>query len=181
MCQALLGHSKVGMLTIGLAYACSAEVRLHDTGLYHAQNIKWIQEYAVVPGLGNVHGRFAFNSMFFPVSALFSIMIGETASHHQMIYPVNPVMVLTLAAALLYRLFVAAKGRDLGRTAFFALAFIPVAIMYPSWANAPSPNMRRNRLGMLKARKKASAPAAAPKNKRLPCHGRGQTPVRPWS
>ncbi|EMO63800.1 hypothetical protein LEP1GSC133_1179, partial [Leptospira borgpetersenii serovar Pomona str. 200901868] len=34
----------------------------YDSGLYHIQSIKWIQEYSVVPGLANLHGRFGFNS-----------------------------------------------------------------------------------------------------------------------
>lgn len=27
----------------------------YDTGLYHAQAIRWIEDYGVVPGLGNLH------------------------------------------------------------------------------------------------------------------------------
>lgn len=43
-----------------------------DTYLYHAQAIRWIEEYGVVPGLGNLHNRFAYNSAFMPLQALFS-------------------------------------------------------------------------------------------------------------
>ena len=43
-----------------------------DTGLYHAQSIQWIENYPVVPGLGNIHERLAFNSSFFVVSAFYS-------------------------------------------------------------------------------------------------------------
>jgi hypothetical protein len=43
-----------------------------DSGLYHAQAIKWIEEYKVIYGLGNLHGRLAFNSAYFIPSALFS-------------------------------------------------------------------------------------------------------------
>ena len=35
-----------------------------DTYLYHVQAIRWIEEYGVVPGLGNLHCRFAYNSAF---------------------------------------------------------------------------------------------------------------------
>lgn len=44
----------------------------YDTYLYHAQNIKWIEEYGVVKGLGNFHNRFAYNSSFMCLQALFS-------------------------------------------------------------------------------------------------------------
>lgn len=42
-----------------------------DTGLYHLQTIKWIETYHVVPGLGNLDARYAWNSMWYPLSALF--------------------------------------------------------------------------------------------------------------
>lgn len=43
-----------------------------DTYLYHAQAIRWIEEYGVVPGLGNLHSRFAYNSACMSLHALFS-------------------------------------------------------------------------------------------------------------
>ena len=45
----------------------------YDTGLYHAQAIRWIEEYKVVPGLGNLHMRLAYNSAFMSLQALFSL------------------------------------------------------------------------------------------------------------
>lgn len=45
----------------------------YDTSLYHAQAVRWIEEYGVVPGLGNLHNRFAYNSAFMPLQALFSL------------------------------------------------------------------------------------------------------------
>lgn len=52
----------------------------YDSDLYHAQSIRWIEEYGVVPGLGNLHNRFAYNSSFFSLSALYSMkfVIGES-------------------------------------------------------------------------------------------------------
>lgn len=44
----------------------------YDTALYHAQAVRWIEEYGVVPGLGNLHCRLAYNSAFMPLQALFS-------------------------------------------------------------------------------------------------------------
>ncbi|HSD11245.1 MAG TPA: hypothetical protein VLF14_09685 [Candidatus Binatia bacterium] len=42
-----------------------------DTGLYHGQAIRWIEELGVVPGLGNLHARFAIDSVWFVLEALF--------------------------------------------------------------------------------------------------------------
>lgn len=45
----------------------------YDSGLYHLQNIKWIEAYPVVPGLANLHGRFGFNPNVFTFIALTSL------------------------------------------------------------------------------------------------------------
>ena len=49
------------------------EVVTYDTGLYHSQAVQWIEEYGVVPGLGNLHHRFAYNSAIMCLHALFSM------------------------------------------------------------------------------------------------------------
>ena len=41
-----------------------------DHGLYHLQMVKWIENYAIIPGLGNLHHRFAFNNSSFLLVAL---------------------------------------------------------------------------------------------------------------
>ena len=41
-----------------------------DSWLYHFQSIRWINEYPIVPGLGNLHGRLAFNQSHFGFLAL---------------------------------------------------------------------------------------------------------------
>lgn len=43
-----------------------------DSALYHAQTVQWAQRYPVVPGLGNLHGRLAFNSHLHLLTAFFS-------------------------------------------------------------------------------------------------------------
>jgi hypothetical protein len=45
------------------------ENRNFDSGLYHLPTIRWINEYPIVPGLGNLHGRLAFNQSFFSYAA----------------------------------------------------------------------------------------------------------------
>ena len=59
-------------LTLLFAYGSSGGYMHYDTGLYHAQSIRWIEEYGVVPGLANLHSRFGYNSASFALSAFFS-------------------------------------------------------------------------------------------------------------
>jgi hypothetical protein len=56
-----------------ILFAAQLHPTVSDTGLYHAQNIKWITNFKIVPGLGNLHGRFAFNNQSFLLEALFSL------------------------------------------------------------------------------------------------------------
>jgi len=53
-----------------------------DTGLYHAQTIRWFEEYRAVPGLGNLHARLAFNSSWLVLSASLSLAFLGLRSFH---------------------------------------------------------------------------------------------------
>lgn len=63
-------------------YYTSLSPQHYDTALYHAQAIRWVEEYGVVKGLGNLHFRFAYNSAFIPLQALFSLKWLVSQSMH---------------------------------------------------------------------------------------------------
>lgn len=67
-----------------MAYGTSHGIMHYDSDLYHAQAIRWIEEYGVVKGLGNLHVRFAYNSAAFPLSALYSLKFFGGQSYHVM-------------------------------------------------------------------------------------------------
>lgn len=64
------------------AYGASRGIIHYDTGLYHAQSIRWLEEYGVVRGLGNLHCRLAYNSASFALSALYSMAFLGGQSFH---------------------------------------------------------------------------------------------------
>lgn len=64
------------------AYGTSRGIIHYDTGLYHAQSIRWIEEYGVLKGLGNLHCRLAYNSSSFALSALYSMAFLGGQSYH---------------------------------------------------------------------------------------------------
>lgn len=64
------------------AYGTSRGMIHYDTGLYHAQSIRWLEEYGVVKGLGNLHCRLAYNSASFALSALYSMAALGGQSYH---------------------------------------------------------------------------------------------------
>lgn len=71
---------RAGSGALGLAGVLSALVLVHaaqppafpDAALYHAQVVQWAHRFPVVPGLGNLHGRLAFNSHLHLLTAFFS-------------------------------------------------------------------------------------------------------------
>lgn len=63
----------LGILILIWVYCTSRGYMHYDSDLYHAQSIRWIEEYGIVKGLGNIHVRFAYNSSFFALSALYSM------------------------------------------------------------------------------------------------------------
>lgn len=85
------------LLIIIWSYCTSRGYMHYDSDLYHAQSIRWIEEYGVVKGLGNIHVRFAYNSSFFAVSALYSMkfLIGQS------LHTVNGFIALILSLEVL--------------------------------------------------------------------------------
>ena len=59
-----------GALVILASFWAMALPINEDSWVYHFQSIRWINEYPIVPGLGNLHGRLAFNQSHFGFLAL---------------------------------------------------------------------------------------------------------------
>ena len=62
-----------GVVALLIMVLTAQEIGHYDTLLYHAQSIRWIEEYGVVKGLGNLHNRLAYNSSIFCLEALFGL------------------------------------------------------------------------------------------------------------
>ncbi len=90
-----------------------------DTLLYHAQIVKWIKEYPIVPGLGNLHGRLAYNSSFHVLASFFDI----GAFHDKSFHGLNGFFFLFLQATLLVRVWFLCRG-DIRISNIFAAVFI---------------------------------------------------------
>lgn len=79
--------SWIPLSVLGLALLLLLENATHsplnpDTNIYHAQAIRWIESFPAVPGLGNLHGRLAFNSAWFVSNAIFSLPFLGLGSFH---------------------------------------------------------------------------------------------------
>lgn len=79
--EGIRGRSVLYMILACLfAYGTSRGYMHHDTNLYHAQAIRWIEDYGLVPGLANLQSRFGYNSSEFALNALYSSkwLIGQS-------------------------------------------------------------------------------------------------------
>jgi hypothetical protein len=109
------------------------KITLGDTESYHAQSIQWIRKYAVVPGLGNIHGRLAFNSMFLVISGLFTFQINDI-----LIFPLNGICYIVLTFKLF---FLFKKENNPGsewKAVFYILLLLSSLLIVITDLNSPS-------------------------------------------
>lgn len=90
-----------------------------DTDLYHAQAIRWIEEYGVVKGLGNLHNRLAYNSAFMCLQALFSFSSFFNQSTHVLNGYIAFGICVDIVGFLLFR-----KEKKATKVSFFMAAAI---------------------------------------------------------
>jgi len=102
----------------------------HDSADYHYHTVYWYENYKVIPGLGDVHGRLAFNAMNFMLSAPYSFthLVGQS------LYPLNGVLVLMFYLWLCQSIYNRSDN-------WSGIVYLVVAILFlrPLLANIPSP------------------------------------------
>ena len=125
--------SAVGLLVIVSWCLLSMQVpSMFDSGLYHFGSIRWLNEHAIVPGLGNLHWRLALNQSYFGFLALLNI-----APYWGHGYAAGGLFLLVLTAFTL--LEVAFKQSMLWRWIFGGLLFSYLCLLSGQLAN-PMPD-----------------------------------------
>ncbi len=61
------------LLILSFSFIASWGVLNYDAGCYHYQFLRWIEDYPIVVGLGNIEERLGFNSNYFILSAPFTM------------------------------------------------------------------------------------------------------------
>lgn len=95
-----------------------------DSGIYHAQAIRWIESFPAAPGLGNLHTRLAYNSSWLVANALFSFSFLGLRSFHLLPGAFQLVVILYLAAGPASLLKRQARPSDWVKTLLLPLSFI---------------------------------------------------------
>ncbi|MGD0340953.1 MAG: hypothetical protein ABSA76_04495 [Bacteroidales bacterium] len=107
-----------------------------DTGLYHIQSIKWINSFKVIPGLGNLHGRLAYNNHSFLLEALFNFSFLKPDFFHL----VNSYLLFILSATLIIHVQKNLK-LDLKRALLYSGLLILLQVFYLKPASSPTPDI----------------------------------------
>lgn len=124
-------------ITIGcgiLLYALSTPIS-YDMDLYHLQYMQWITEYKIIPGLGNLHGRFAFNSSFLLLSSLF-----YNAKSLFYIFPINELIAILVLVVILKNW----KVRDSSVNCMCLLIFVLYLILFGNVISSTSTDFSVN-------------------------------------
>ncbi|HSY62530.1 MAG TPA: hypothetical protein VK796_11670, partial [Cytophaga sp.] len=125
----------IPFLLLGFSIALQ-EPLLYDTGLYHIQAIKWIEEYAALPGLANLHHRFGFNPIVFNLSALTAIPI----IFHQEIFSINYVLFSIFTIYFIDKLYYIFKKNAINNYFVFYSVFFYVFLLLSTHLSSPSPD-----------------------------------------
>jgi hypothetical protein len=126
----------ISLLILFLMTIVVQKITWYDTGLYHAQGIQWIRNFSVVPGLGNIHGRLALNSMFLVISALFTFQIKDV-----LIFPLNGLCYTILAIKLFIKMWSEfTSGNDWKALLYSMVLLISLLMMIPL-LNSTSPDI----------------------------------------
>ncbi len=98
-----------------------------DSGLYHIPAIRWYVRFRAVPGLGNLHGRLAFNSSYFVASSAFGLtnVLGQT------LFPLNGFLLLVFGTYMLNRLRLPEAIPGLRLFHWLILVLVLYYLLYP--------------------------------------------------
>src|SRR6266498_2090443 len=130
------------LLTVAILWVASLAMltpTAYDSGLYHFNSIRWLNESPIVLGLGNLHGQLAFNLSFFAYVAYLNLYPLFNHGHNI----ANSFLLLTLSAECLLYLskYVTSKDHsaNFSISNVVAIFFVPVMIYLAAYSQISSP------------------------------------------
>lgn len=104
-----------------------------DHGLYHMQTVKWISSYAIVPGLGNLHHRLAFNNANF----LYAAMLNWGPLEGRSYFIAGPLLVYGLVLMCANGFIQLLRRGDLQAHHLYYALMIPVVLDWATTTHLP--------------------------------------------
>jgi hypothetical protein len=106
----------------------------YDDGLYHAQDLAWIESYPIIPGLGNLHGRLAFNN----AATLVMAAVDAVPLFPHPRYVVNGLLLLVFIAQCGWHGWKMIRERDLSYQRSIYLLHLAPALYFADTTNISS-------------------------------------------
>ncbi len=128
------------LLSVWFATRAMTDPQFYDSGLYYFNSIRWLNEYPIVKGLGNLHGRLAFNQSFFSYVA--SLNLYPWFGHGYNI-ALSFLVVLLLAECSWAFMRVSSRlinKKNCDLDLYLRILFIPVVIRIANEAKLSSPS-----------------------------------------
>lgn len=137
-----LSRIYVFFLTVAALWVANLSMQspaVYDSGLYQFNSIRWLNEFPIVLGLGNLHGRLAFNQSFFVYVAYLNLYPLFNYGHNI----ANSFLVLTLLAECLLYLskYITPRARNTNFSTINAatIFFVPIIIYLALFSSLSSP------------------------------------------
>lgn len=118
---------------LGAAYFASGHVVWLDTGIYHAQSLRWVKEFGSIPGLGNLFPQLGFNSAWHVLWGFFDHGLFDAGRT----YHVAGLIPFAVALALWLDGSIRIANGDTSVAGLFRICG-PVALLYYYCAQLPS-------------------------------------------
>jgi len=140
----------IAILAVWLANRAVQPCTTYDTGLYHTSAVRWATEYPIVPGLGNLHSRLAFNNANHLVAAMLEVGPWYGRSYH-LPNGLYALMVALQCVAGAYALF-APDPRRRQAGLFDLLLLTPVILIaVHSWTSSHATDLPAAMIGFVAA------------------------------
>jgi len=124
------------LLGVELLIRCSTYTHNHDAQLYYIQSLQWIEQFPVVPGLGNLHGRLAFNISLFLPTALYKIPTPNGAYYGLPTY----FYLLLLVAAIRGATSALQRKTTTWWSWAYLLVYVCLTQFFRVWISSPAPD-----------------------------------------
>lgn len=130
-----------GLCALWLANHAVMQPGVYDSGLYHLNGIRWAKEYAIVPGLGNLHGRLAYNNSSFLYAAMLDV--GPFTHRTHQVSSGFLILLTLLPCVRAAWTMLRRSGARTSATLFEALFLAPLVvwIVNSGYASSPSPDV----------------------------------------
>jgi hypothetical protein len=128
------------VLSLWMANQTVRQPGIYDSGLYHLNSVRWAYSYPIVAGLGNLHGRLAFNNSSFLYTAMLDVGPFRHKSH-QLASGFLMLCLMIPCVCAWWRVF--KEGERDCKMLFYAFSFAPllVWIVVSGFASSPSPDV----------------------------------------